>query len=232
MGMTLSIIIPAYNEEETVGELLKKILDVSLTDLRLEKEIIVVDDGSTDQTAERVSPFVNVRLIRHAWNQGKTAAIRTGLASATGDILLIQDADLEYDPEDYSKLLHPIVTQKTEVVYGSRFMGKGTPMKMSFSSFIANRLGTLLTNLLYGAHLTDEATCYKVFTRKAISDVTFQSNGFGFCPEVTTELLKKGIAIHEVPIHYTARKRGKKFRPLDALTILRILLVNRLRFFG
>ena len=230
--MKVSIIIPAYNEEETVGELLKKILNVNLTRFHLEKEIIVVDDGSTDQTAQQISHFVNVRLIRHKGNQGKTAAIRTGLAFATGDIILIQDADLEYDPQDYPKLIYPIMTKRAEVVYGSRFMKRGIPMKMSFSSFIANRLGTLLTNLLYGAHLTDEATCYKVFTRKAISDVTFQSNGFGFCPEVTTELLKKGIAIHEVPVHYTARKRGKKFRPLDALTILRILLVNRLRFFG
>ena len=232
MGMKLSIIIPAYNEEETVGEVLKKILNVNLTGLHLEKEIIVVDDGSTDKTAQRVSHFSDVQLLQHKCNQGKTAAIRTGLASATGDILLIQDADLEYDPEDYPKLVHPIVTKRAEVVYGSRFMGRGAPMNMSLPFFIANRLGTLLTNFLYGSYLTDEATCYKVFTRKAISDVTFQSDGFGFCPEVTIKLLKKGIAIHEVPVHYTARKRGKKFRPLDALTILRILLVNRLRFFG
>ncbi|MBI4436816.1 MAG: glycosyltransferase family 2 protein [Candidatus Omnitrophica bacterium] len=230
--MKISIIIPAYNEEETVGELLEKILNVDLTGLHLEKEIIVVDDGSTDETARRVSPFANIRLIRHKWNQGKTAAIRTGLAFATGEIILIQDADLEYDPQDYPRLVHPIVTKGAEVVYGSRFMERGIPMKMSLLSFIANRLGTVLTNLLYGSHLTDEATCYKVFTRQAISDVTFQSGGFGFCPEVTTKLLKKGIAIYEVPIHYTARKRGKKFRPLDALTILRILLGNRLRFFG
>jgi len=230
--MKVSIIIPAYNEEETVGELLKKILDVSLTGLNLEKEIIVVDDGSTDQTAQQVSPFSNIRLLRHKRNQGKTAAIRTGLACATGEIILIQDADLEYDPQDYPKLIDPIVTKRAEVVYGSRFMERGIPMKMPLLFFIANRLGTLLTNLLYGSHLTDEATGYKVFTRKAISGVTFRSSGFGFCPEVTTELLKRGITIYEVPIHYTARKRGKKFRPLDALTILRILLVNRLRFFG
>lgn len=238
--MILSIIIPAYNEQETIKETLRKVLAVDLSGLGIEKEIIVVDDGSTDHTAELVKNFTEVnpalpgkgwvKLLRHRINLGKGRAVLSGFEHSTGDIILIQDADLEYNPEDYSNLLFPIITQKASVVYGTRFHRRSQRKNMRLLYFIANRLGTTLTNLLYNANISDEATCYKVFTKDVFKNLGLKCDRFGFDPEVSAKLLKKKIRIYEVPISYVGRSwyQGKKFTSLDGLIVLWTLI--RLRF--
>ncbi|MBI4708514.1 MAG: glycosyltransferase family 2 protein [Candidatus Omnitrophica bacterium] len=228
--MKLSIIIPAYNEQETIEEALRKILAVDLSGLRVKKEVIVVDDGSTDRTTELVKNFTEVKLLRHNINLGKGKAVLTGFRYSTGDIILIQDADLEYSPEDYPNLLFPIITQKASVVYGTRFHRRSQRKNMRLLYFIANKFGTILTNLLYNANISDEATCYKVFTKDVFKNLNLKCDRFSFDPEVTAKLLKKGIKIYEVPISYVARSRyqGKKFTFLDGLGVFWTLI--RLRF--
>jgi glycosyltransferase involved in cell wall biosynthesis len=206
--MKLSVIIPVFNEENTIQEILRQVRGVGLA-----HEIIVVDDGSTDRTrallqAEAEHPGTIVIL--HDRNLGKGAAVRTGFDRATGDVLLIQDADLEYDPRDYPALLRPIEEGRVTVVYGSRFLG---PRKaMMFWHMLGNRILTLLTNVLYNAILSDMETCYKVFRADAIRGIPLRSRRFEFEPEITAKVLKRGHRIFEIPISYYGREydEGKK----------------------
>jgi glycosyltransferase involved in cell wall biosynthesis len=206
--MKLSVIMPVYNEEATIQEILKQVRAVGVVD-----EIIIVDDGSTDRTRELLKTEENqpgTIVIYQARNQGKGAAVRTGIDRAAGDILLIQDADLEYDPRDYPMLIRPIVEGRVKVVYGSRFLG---PRKaMMFWHMLGNRMLTLLTNVLYNAILSDMETCYKVFRADVIKGIPLRSKRFEFEPEITAKVLKRGHRIFEVPISYYGREydEGKK----------------------
>ncbi|SNB70381.1 glycosyltransferase family 2 protein [Thermoflexus hugenholtzii] len=224
--MRLSVIIPVYNERATIREILRQVRAVGLAD-----EIIVVDDGSTDGTREILQEEArngDIRVIFHERNMGKGAAVRTGIAHATGDILLIQDADLEYDPRDYPQLIRPIQEGRAAVVYGSRFLG---PRKaMLFWHMIGNKFLTLVTNLLYDAILSDMETGYKVFRADVIRNIPLRARGFEFEPEITAKILKRGYRIFEVPISYYGRefKEGKKIRPLrDGLKALWTLIKYR-----
>lgn len=223
--MKLSVIVPVYNERETVREILERVRAVGV-----EKEIIVVDDGSTDGTRDILREEEgrgDVRVIYHPQNRGKGAAIRTGLEHATGDVVLIQDADLEYDPRDYPRLLQPILEGRAEVVYGSRFRGRCE--SMLFWHALGNKLLTLATNLIYGAALSDMETCYKVFKAEVIKSIPLRARRFEFEPEVTAKLLKRGYHIHEVPISYSGRKHheGKKITWRDGFTALWTLIKYR-----
>ena len=206
--MKLSVIIPVYNEEATIQEILKQVRAVNLA-----REIIVVDDGSTDGTRQLLKQEENqpgTIVLYHDHNQGKGAAVRTGFDHATGDILLIQDADLEYDPRDYPVLVRPIEEGRVKVVYGSRFLG---PRKaMMFWHMLGNKFLTLLTNVLYNAILSDMETCYKVFRADVITGIPLRSRRFEFEPEITAKVLKRGHRIFEVPISYYGREydEGKK----------------------
>ncbi len=222
--MKLSILVPAYNEQTTILEILRRVRESPF-----EKEIIVVDDGSTDGTrdllpeAERAGCIV----IHHERNQGKGAAVRTALARATGDIVIIQDADLEYDPRDYAQLVQPIVEGRVKVVYGSRFTGP--KMAMFFWHMIANKMLTLMTNILYDAILSDMETCYKAFRADVIKGIPLRSRRFDFEPEVTAKVLKRGHRIFEVPISYFGREyaEGKKIGLKDAFVAVWTLLKYR-----
>lgn len=216
----LSIIIPAYNEEASIFQLLEKVCHVLLP---ADKEIIIVDDGSKDKTAEKCREFIDAHpevkiiYIRQP-NQGKGAALRTGIAKATGKWTIIQDADLEYDPNDYIPLLQWMKEHNGQVVYGSRFLNKAN--KHSYLSFyIGGRLVSIVTNILYGQHLTDEPTCYKFFETRFLQAIPLKCRGFEFCPEVTAKVCKQGIKIHEIPIKYYPRsiKEGKKINWKDGI---------------
>ena len=209
--MKVSIIIPCYNERPTIEPILKAVQASSITN----KEIIVVDDFSTDGTREFLLEHINGlydHLILKDSNQGKGAALRAGFEKATGDILLIQDADLEYDPVDYPTLLEPIFTGKADVVYGSRFMGGRPHRVLYFWHMILNKLLTLFSNMMTNLNLTDMETCYKVFTREVIEKIQLEENRFGIEPEITAKVSKLDIRIFEVGISYNGRtyKEGKK----------------------
>ncbi len=209
--MKLSVIVPVYNEEGTIALLLEKVIGAKLPE-GIEKEVIVIDDGSTDDSLRIIKGYAErgaVRLI-HQSNAGKTSAVLKGMAVSTGEIILIQDADLEYDPAYYTNLITPIINGQCKVVYGSRFMG--SVKNMRFSVRLANIMTNLTLNMIYGTKLTDNNTCYKVFKREVLDDITITSSHFGFDCEVTVKLLKKGTHICEVPIDYVARSReeGKK----------------------
>ncbi len=227
--MKLSIIIPVYNEEKTIAELLKKVEGINLD---IQKEIVVVDDGSKDKTIDILKSFKNIELVEHEKNQGKGAAIRTGIKHATGDIILIQDADLEYDPNDYLSLIQPILDGKTEVVYGSRRLKKENKQHSGISFYIGGIGMTILTNLLYNAKITDEPTCYKVFKSEVIKNLNLKCKRFEFCPEVTAKVIKKGYKIYEVPISYYPRHKneGKKINWKDGIegawTLLKYRFIN------
>jgi glycosyltransferase involved in cell wall biosynthesis len=213
------VIIPCYNEKTTVEEIVRRVRAVQLA-----HEIIVVDDGSTDGTREVLSGIdsgSDVKIILHTHNQGKGAAVRTGFKNATGDVFLIQDADLEYDPRDYPILLKPIDEGIAKVVYGSRFLG-GPRKAMFFWHMVGNRLLTLVTNLLYDSILSDMETCYKVFRAEVIRDIPLRSRRFDFEPEVTAKVLKRGHRIYEVPISYNGREweEGKKITWRDGMIAL------------
>jgi len=205
----LSIVMPVFNERETICDIIK-----AVSDTPFHKEIIVVDDGSTDGTRILLSSFQqeNLRVFLHEKNQGKGAALQTGFAQATGDIVIIQDADLEYDPEEYAILLKPILTGRADVVYGSRFAGHGAHRVLYFWHYVGNRFLTFLSNLFTNLNLSDMETCYKVFTREALSGIMIQEKRFGFEPEITAKIAKKKLRIYEVPISYYGRsyEQGKK----------------------
>lgn len=225
--MKLSIIVPVYNERKTIQEILRKVRAVDLGDIA--KEIIVVDDGSTDGTRDilRLEEDSTTRFIGHEENMGKGAAIRTALPRATGDFVIIQDADLEYDPDDYRVLLAPILKKKADVVYGSRFTGEHR--NMLFWHMLGNKFLSLVTNVLYNTTLSDMETCYKLFTRGALEGIEIKSDRFDFEPEITAKILKKKIRIYEVPISYAGREyeEGKKITWRDGIRALWVLMKYR-----
>ncbi len=227
--MRLSVLVPAYMEEATITEILERIDRLDLSHLGLEKEVIVCDDGSLDRTAEKVRRFQpkdsTVILVRHERNRGKGAAIRTALARATGEICIIQDADLEYDVEDYPALLEPIVRGEADVVFGSRFLKRFYPRGMRPQNFLANKILTWTANLLFRHGITDEATCFKVFRTELLKDLDLQCRGFEFCPEVVSKLGVRKVPILEVPIDYRARdvESGKKVRWTDGVEAVYVM---------
>lgn len=225
----LSIIIPAYNEKNSIIEIIDRVNAVMLN-----KEIIIVDDGSTDGTRQILKEIKNpkIKVMLHDRNYGKGYAVRTGIKAATGDIIIIQDADLEYDPNDYAALIEPILLGKAEVVYGSRWLKH--PMfhggSLPFNAFRLGRwLLTALTNLLYGTNITDEPCCYKVFKANVIKNIPLACKRFEFCPEITAKVSRRGYKICEIPVNYYPRtfKEGKKIGYYDGLEALVTLLKYR-----
>jgi glycosyltransferase involved in cell wall biosynthesis len=224
-GFLLSVIVPVYNESGTVAELLRQVRAVDIP-----KEIIIVDDASTDGTWEVLTGEAEVagtRLFRHVNNQGKGGAVRTGLAQVRGDIVLIQDADLEYDPRDYHGLIRPILEGRAGAVYGSRFLGEHKAML--FWHTVGNKFLPLVTNVLYDSTLTDMETCYKVFTREIADRLDIRQARWGIDPEITAKILRQGVRIYEVPIAYAGREawEGKKISWKDGFVVLGTLLRYR-----
>lgn len=219
----LSVIMPCYNEEQTVRTIIDQVRAV-----RLEKEIIVVDDHSRDRTPEILREIAAedplVRVFRHPTNRGKGDAIRTGLAHARGDIVIIQDADLEYDPNDYYELLRPIIAGRVDVVFGARFLGRHTGMY--FWNAVGNKFLTMLTNFLYDCWISDMETCYKVMRTDILRSLQLESNDFRIEPEVTAKVLRLGYRIYQIPISYMGRKyeEGKKIKKIDGLRAIITLL--------
>jgi len=222
--MKISILIPAYNEEQSIQKVMLEIRSVDLAACGIsEKEIILINDGSTDKTVRMATSVIpSTKVVHHVKNQGKGAALTSGIPHVSGDIILIQDADLEYSPTLYPLLIRPIVNEGADIVYGSRFLHKRHPEKMRFSYFLANRFGAILTNLLNGTHLTDPMTCFKVFRKKTLEGIKLTCRGFGTDAELNAKVTKKGFKIREVAIPYKARtfKEGKKFHPLCSLNVL------------
>ncbi|MFZ5562884.1 MAG: glycosyltransferase family 2 protein [Thermodesulfobacteriota bacterium] len=219
----LSIIIPVYNEEATVREVIERVLDVPY-----KKEVVVVDDGSTDNTRQVLSDLdaPEIKRFFHEKNQGKGRAIQAGLEHATGGIILIQDADLEYSPSDYPVLLQPIFDERADVVYGSRFAGSGAHRVLYFWHYLGNRFLTLLSNMFTDLNLTDMETCYKVFTKKALEGIVIEEPRFGFEPEITAKIAKKRLRIYEVPISYYGRtyQEGKKIGWRDGFRAIWVII--------
>ena len=217
------MIVPVYNERNTVVEAIRR---ARAAEIPLDREIIVVDDGSTDGTGDVLPALEDstVRVVVHPENRGKGAAVRTGLAHASGDLVLIQDADLEYDPEDWPRLLAPILRGKARVVYGSRFTGERK--NMLFWHWVGNRFLSLVTNVLYNTTLSDVETCYKLFERRLLDGIRLTSDRFGFEVEVTAKLLRAGERIYEVPISYAGREldEGKKITWRDGFEALWLLI--------
>lgn len=222
----ISILIPVYNEKDSLLELLKR---VEAVDFGLEKEIILVDDFSTDGTKELYSQ-ISHKILYHGVNQGKGAALRTGLREASGEIIIIQDADLEYNPEDYLPLVEYIKNDDADVVYGSRFADKRNNGNFLFLSFVANKTLTFMTQILFGTKLTDMETCYKAFKADVIKDIEIKSNRFDFEPEITAKVLKKKVRFRELPISYNARTNdeGKKIGWKDGVQAIFALIKFRL----
>jgi glycosyltransferase involved in cell wall biosynthesis len=221
--MNVSVIIPVYNEKDTILTIIERVKAV-----KLDKEIIIVDDCSTDGTIEvlkRLGKDV-VKVFYHDKNRGKGAALRTGFKQAVNDIVLIQDADLEYDPEEYQKLIKPILDGKADVVFGSRFIGSEPHRVFFFWHMLGNRLLTLLSNMFTNLSLTDMETCYKVFKRDVIQNIKIEENRFGFEPEITAKLAKGNVRIFEVGISYSGRtyNEGKKISWKDGVSAIRCIL--------
>jgi glycosyltransferase involved in cell wall biosynthesis len=222
----LSVIVPVFDERNTVVEIVRRMRAV---DIALDREIVLIDDGSTDGTSEILRQLADstVRVVYHERNRGKGSAIRTGLEQVTGDLVLVQDSDLEYDPEDWPKLLAPVLRGKAQVVYGSRFTGERR--NMLFLHWVGNRFLSLVTNMLYNTTLSDMETCYKLFDRDVIASIRLRASGFEFEPEVTAKVLRRGIRIYEVPISYAGREfhEGKKITWRDGFVALWTLLKYR-----
>lgn len=225
--MKLSIIIPVYNEEQTVKKIIDRVKKAKVP-LKVKKEIIVVNDGSTDKSRSILKNIKGIRFVDYKKNGGKGYAIHQGLKKATGDYVLIQDADLEYDPKDYQFLLKPILDKKTQVVYGSRFLGERR--NMFFWHMLANKLLSFMTNVLYNTTLSDMEVGYKIFPTKLMKSLNLKETCFGFEPEVTAKVLKRGVRIYEVPISYSGREydEGKKITWVDGVKAVIILLKYRL----
>lgn len=222
----ISILIPVYNEKNSLLEILKR---VEAVDFGLEKEIILIDDYSTDGTRELYAQIPH-KVLYHKFNQGKGAALRTGIQEASGDIIIIQDADLEYNPEDYKELVKLIKTNCADVVYGSRLADNRNSENFLFLSFVANNVLTLITRILFGTYLTDMETCYKAFRADILKSIQIKSNRFDFEPEITAKILKRNIRFLETPISYNARTAadGKKIGWKDGLQAIFTLIKYRL----
>ena len=220
--MKLSIVIPCFNEEKTISKVIDKILKLS----EIDKEIIIINDGSTDNTRKILDDLKNrsqiISIHNHDKNEGKGAALKTGFGKSNGDIILVQDADLEYDPNDYQKLIQPFYKTDAQIVYGSRFMGGDYVRLHYFWHFIANKLLTTMTNIFTNLNMTDMETGYKVFKRECLQNIQLQEKGFGVEPELTIKLAKNKYIFYEVPISYRGRsyKDGKKITIKDAFRAL------------
>lgn len=228
--LKLSVVIPCYNEAATIEKVIDGVLHAPFPD----KEIIVVDDFSTDGTKEilreRIAPRI-AKAIYHSFNQGKGAALRSGFAAATGDIVIIQDADLEYDPQEYPKVIGPILEGKADVVYGSRFIGSEPHRVVYFWHRIGNGFLTLLSNMFTNLNLTDMETCYKAFRREIIQSIEIEENRFGFEPEITAKIARYGVRIYEVGISYYGRtyEEGKKINWKDGVRALYCIVKYNLK---
>ena len=219
--MKLSIIIPCYNERDFLPKLISLVKESPVQ----EKEIILVDDGSDDGTTELIKKELDQKVdkvVYHSKNMGKGAAIRSGLKNVTGDLVIIQDADLEYDPIEYPKLMAPIIDGKADVVYGSRFLGEGPHRVHLFWHYVGNKFLTILSNMFTNLNLSDMETCYKLFRSEIIKDINISENGFGIEPEITAKIAKKGCRIYEVGISYYGRSynEGKKINWKDGFKAL------------
>jgi glycosyltransferase involved in cell wall biosynthesis len=235
MYSKLSVVMPAYNEIDTIQEILRR---VNAVEIGIEKEIIIVDDGSKDGTRDFLSRIRDndkealdlipskdprsFKVIFHEQNQGKGGALRTGFSQVTGDIVVIQDADLEYDPQDLKQLIKPILDDEADVVYGSRFLGRDRPQGILFSSFIANKVLTFISNIMTGWKITDMETCYKMMKASILKEIDLTSDRFGIEPEITARLAKKKVKIVELPISYFGRDHatGKKINWKDGLSAI------------
>ncbi len=223
---TMTVIVPVYNERATVAEIVRR---VRAADVPVTVDVVVVDDGSNDGTDKVLAAIEDstVRVVTHERNAGKGAAIRTGLAHARGDLVVIQDADLEYDPDDWPRLIEPVLKHKAVVVYGSRFTGERKNMLPLH--WVGNRFLSLVTNVLYSSTLSDMETCYKLFDRRVLEGITVVSNRFDFEPEITAKVLRRGYRIYEVPISYAGREvdEGKKITWRDGFGALKALVKYR-----
>lgn len=230
----LSIIIPAYNEARTLRQLVEKIMGVHF---QVDYEIILVDDHSQDRTHEiaqflgRQDSVGRIKILRNEENRGKGYSILRGLEQAQGDIVVVQDADFEYDPSELPRLIEPLLEGRAQVIYGSRFLGGGVPRGMAFPNYIANRFLTWITNLLYGTCLTDMETCYKIVPKDLMISLGLSAHRFDFEPEITARLAKKDVRILELPIRYSGRtaSEGKKIKARDFFIALKILFASRFR---
>jgi glycosyltransferase involved in cell wall biosynthesis len=228
--MKLSIIVPVYNEEKTIEKIIEKVQKVRLD--KIEKEIIIINDASVDKTYDKIKKiskkYENMKIFSHNINQGKGAAIRTGLKNFTGDIIVIQDGDLEYNPNDFRKLIKPILDNKTKVVYGSRLLGEEKGFNVPLHH-LGNRILSFVTTILYFRRITDMETCYKMMTKEVANSLKLKAKRFDFEPEITAKIIKKGYKIIEMPIIYNCRsfKEGKKITWKDGIKALYYLLKYR-----
>jgi glycosyltransferase involved in cell wall biosynthesis len=219
--MKLTIIIPVYNEVRTVGELVRRVQNVPVN-----KEVIVINDASSDGTGEILERMEDIEVIHFSVNKGKGTAVAAGLKRCTGDLVIVQDADLEYDPNDYPRLMQPIIERSADAVYGSRFKGGG---KFLFRFWLANKIFVFITNFLFGARLSDVLTCFRCMRRDLLQEMNLESKRFEIETEITAKLLRRGLRIVEVPISYCGRIEGKKINVLDGIKIL--VVIAKLKFF-